>query len=73
MRYLLLLHLMGVPLLVLVIAQIRGVGKARPHEVSSRIVVFALCIAVSAGCLTRALFSKRRETRRLQALLAAYR
>lgn len=73
MRSMLLLHLMGVPLLALCIAQIRAVGKARPHEVSSMIVVFALCIAVSTACLTWVLFSNRRETRRLQALLAAYR
>jgi len=73
MRSMLLLHLVGVPLLALSIAQILAVGKARPQEVSSMIVVFALCIAVSTACLTWALFRNRRETRRLQALLAAYR
>jgi len=72
MKTILGLHLLGAPVLALCIYQIYAVGKARPHEVASMILVMAAVISISVGCLAFAWFRNDRETRRLEGLLQAY-
>ena len=66
------MHAVGIPVLALCIFQIYNVGKARPHELASMVLVFSFAVAISLAGITYSLFRELAEQRRLEALLRAY-
>lgn len=72
-RLILVLEVIVLPVLALVILQLEGVGKMRPHEAKSAAVFFGAAMLVAIGSMLWQLYRKLRpEEKRLATLLSSY-